>query len=502
MAKLKRTGKGPIRSGHARGLFALVALVIVCLGAGTGTASARGLSTGFIDDVYLSPNAATRDRWLARSQQEDAGILRLNVSWRAIATSKPKAPRSAADPAYAFGSLDAGILDAASRGFSVMLTVYNAPKWAEGAHRPGNVDPGTWKPSPSAFGNFGHALASRYSGHFANSSGVTLPRVRYFEAWNEPNLNLYLTPQWHGKKPASPQIYRGLLNAFYSGVHSGQHGAKVIAGATAPVGGPPGDATSMGPVTFLQNLFCLGKRCKHFHKPKLNVLSAHPITTAGGGRSGNPHEHAAFKRDLFLADFHRVGGILHAAERRHRVSGGGHHPLWATEMWWATNPPSAFGVSYAKQARWLPLALYLLWKQDARVAINFKIKDTRGFGSGLFTTNGKAKPSARTFRFPFVVHSAKKHSAAVWGKAPQAGRLAIQRKKNGKWRTLKAFSVKRGGVFTARVGVRPSAKLRAKIGHSASAASSASTTAAKASRLESPSLPTPAVLAPYVETAR
>jgi hypothetical protein len=257
----------------------------------------------------------------------------------------------------------------------------------------------------------------------------------------------------------------------------------------------------MGPVPFLQNLFCLGKRCKHFHKPKLDILSAHPITTSGGGRSGDPRQHAAYKRDLFLADFHRVGKILHAAERSHRVAGGKHHGLWATEFWWATKPPSAFGVSFAKQAKWINLALYLLWKQGAQVAINLKIRDTQGFGSGLYTASGKAKPSARTFRFPFVV-SGHKHGSRVWGKSPQAGRLAIQRKKNGKWRTLKAFNVKRGSVFTVRLGVPRSTKLRAKLGPATSVSSSASTTADAIRRLEQKSAPTSAALAPYLEKVR
>src|SRR5439155_199858 len=160
-------------------LVTVAAAALLSLGSGAETASAHGLATGFVDSVYLSPNAATRARWLDRSRQEDAGIVRLNVSWRGIATAKPQHARSAADPAYSFGALDGTVVDASSRGIPLMLTVFDAPKWAEGRHRPGGVPAGAWKANPGAFGNFARGLASRYSGHFVNGSGVTLPRGRY-----------------------------------------------------------------------------------------------------------------------------------------------------------------------------------------------------------------------------------------------------------------------------------------------------------------------------------
>jgi hypothetical protein len=477
----------------------LLAVLGFTLSCGASVASAHGLMTGFADDVYLSPKASARAHWLGRSRQENAGILRINASWRAITKSKPTHPRSPGDPAYDFGSLDAGLINARSRGFRVLLTVYDAPSWAEGKNRPGSVAPGTWKPSPKAFGDFAHAIAARYSGHYVTGSATKLPRVSYFEAWNEPNLADYLTPQWRGHKAVGPKLYRGLLNAFYRGVKSGQHGAKVVGGATAPVGDPPG-GNHMRPITFLDNLFCLKKHCKHFNKPKLDVLSAHPITSPGV--KAGPRAHAAIPTDTFVADFHRVRKVLHSAEKRHHIAGGKHHGLWATEFWWITNPPNKhYGVSWSKQAKWINVALYLLWKQGAQVAINFKIKDVHAFGSGVYSTNGKAKPSARAFRFPFVV-SGSKHSSSVWGKAPRSGRLAIQRKHKGHWKTMKSFKVKRGKVFRAHVGASRSAKLRGKIGQSKSLSSSAERVAAEAKRMQNPTVPAPRDLAPYIEGAR
>src|SRR5204863_108897 len=70
--------------------------------------------------------------------------------------------------------------------------------------------------------------------------GVSLPRVRYWQAWNEPNLTNFLTPQWsrrHGHLvAASPGIYRHLLNAFYAGVKAARRSDVVVTAGTAPFG--------------------------------------------------------------------------------------------------------------------------------------------------------------------------------------------------------------------------------------------------------------------------
>jgi hypothetical protein len=56
----------------------------------------------------------------------------------------------------------------------VLITVTYAPDWAEGPGQDRALYEGTWKPDASAFNDFAHALAQRYSGTFGN-----LPRVRY-----------------------------------------------------------------------------------------------------------------------------------------------------------------------------------------------------------------------------------------------------------------------------------------------------------------------------------
>ena len=68
------------------------------------------------------------------------------------------------------------------------------------------------------FGQFAEAVATRYSGTFATPALGTLPRVGYLEAWNEPNLSDYLTPQYTKKSTFAGDYYRGMVNAFSAGV--------------------------------------------------------------------------------------------------------------------------------------------------------------------------------------------------------------------------------------------------------------------------------------------
>jgi hypothetical protein len=81
--------------------------------------------------------------------------------------------------------------------------------------------------------------AVRYDGRFPDplKPGAFLPRVRYWQPWNEPNLSYYLSPQWTrtgGRwAPASAGIYRGLLNAFYAAVKRVSSSNFVVTAGTA-----------------------------------------------------------------------------------------------------------------------------------------------------------------------------------------------------------------------------------------------------------------------------
>jgi hypothetical protein len=442
------------------------ALAALALGICPAAATAHGLQTGFADGVYGSANAHQRNHWLSKTRAAHSRVVRMNVSWAGTAPHRPAHPRDPSDPAYNFAGLDAAVRSAASHHLRVLLTVLSAPRWAEAGHRPHNAPPGTWKPSPGAFGDFGHALGARYSGHFGG-----VPRVRYFQAWNEPNLSQYLTPQYKGKKQKSAARFRKMLNAFYAGVHSAQPSDRVLNGGLAPYGDPPGGSRTR-PLTFMRRLLCLRNGlgpAKHCHgKTHVDVFADHPIDTSGG-----PHRSAVSRNDAATPDFKHVTATLRAAERHHLVKPGGHRPLWATELWWDSDPPDHVqGVPVKVQAHWLEEALHILWNQGASVVINLQIRDAKfdrhnafaNDSTGVFFHSGKPKPSFTAWRFPFVV-SKRTHSAArVWGRSPAGGRLRIQAKRHGRWHTVKSIHVHSGQIFRPKVHVRPGRTLRAHVG--------------------------------------
>ena len=443
-------------------------------------ANARGLKLGFGDAVtFQSSSPAVRATWFSRAAAEGAKVVRISVFWRALARTRPNDPTNPADPRYDFSPLDASVRAAHAQHLQVMFTVNDAPDWAEGKNRPPGdaVPPGSWKPSPKALGQFAQALGRRYSGHYGG-----LPRVRYYEVWNEPNITKFLAPQWQGKKAVSPDFYRRMLNSFYKGMKKAQSGAKVIGGAMSPFGDTRTDPLDparprLRPLVFLRKLLCLKRNLKPSNcptKPHFDILSQHPLNF------NKPPRYRPFNsNDVQVATFGKVKKTLRAAERAKHVRPRHprHRPLWATEYIWYTNPPNPTGVSPMTQARWIEFGFYLLWKEGASVVLNYPLRDeprdptqpvSRWGTSGTFYYNGTKKPSYQSFRFPFVSDRKSKKKVRVWSKAPDSGRFAIQRAHGKGWRTVDSVRVHRGEVVTRTIKLRGKAKLRGQIGNTTS----------------------------------
>jgi hypothetical protein len=452
--------------------WALLALVVA------PTAHARGLEIGFADPLYASAAPQTRAVWLDRTLDASAQLVRIHLPWSAVAGPNPPAsPSNPADPSYNFTLTDGAVQDASARGLNVLLTVGRAPTWAEGSGRPASAPPGSWKPDAEAFAGFARAVATRYSGSF-DPPGLTplLPRVKYFQAWNEPNLDTYLTPQWNGRKASSPARYRRLLNAFYPEVKTVHPDNVVVSAGTAPYGSRRGGAR-MKPLKFWRSLLCLKKRHGKL-KPRrrcsdparLDVLAHHPIT-------GNPRRRARHHGDATIPELRVIRRMLRKAERAGKVLPPGRRPLWVTELWWETNPPETFTkVSLRRQARWIDDALYLIWKQRFSAAILLQVRDDpyepgdpfATLQSGVFFVDGSPKPSFKAVRFPFVTERRSPRHLTAWGKSPLSGALTIERKRHGKWHPLRRLQGTASGVFKTTVRVRGPAKLRARVGGVAS----------------------------------
>jgi hypothetical protein len=464
-----------VRGGLCLACVASIAYLLVA--AVPGDAEGRGLATGFrAEREYYTSDDLLRNRWFDATVEANADLVRIGVPWNDVAGAQPPAdPRNPADPTYDFAALDLAVRAAQQRGLDVMFSVARAPLWAEGPNRPPEVPQGNWNPDPTAYGDFAQALATRYSGTFPDPSGSgPLPRVSHFEAWGEPNLTGFLAPQWDGSTPTSPTLFRQLLNSFYAGVKSVHGDNLVIAPALAPYGDPPG-GSRMRPLKFLRELFCLKGRkepkpkkgCSEEDLPRLDIFSHHPINLVGG-----PTTSATHPDDATSGDLDRVKTVLRAAEKARHVKPAGRRPLWVTEFYWYSNPPTE-GFDFARplsvQARFLEQSFYVWWRDGAEVAINFLIRDdtsASGFilGTGIFFQDGTPKPAFDAFRFPFVADRRRKGKVLAWGKAPATGELEIQREQPGGWDTVKRLSVNDGAIFTTPLRIRGGATLRAVVG--------------------------------------
>ena len=111
-------------------------------------------------------------------------------------------------------------------------------------------------PDPAAFEQLMIGLGRRYDGSFGCGLPICLPtpleplptgpvlepipRVEFWSIWNEPNLDLFLRPQFRRGKPVVGSLYRSLFLAARSGLQASGHGGDtVLIGETSPSSGAP-----------------------------------------------------------------------------------------------------------------------------------------------------------------------------------------------------------------------------------------------------------------------
>ena len=376
-----------------------------------------------------------------------------------MAGTRPADPRNPSDPAYDFTSADASIKAASASGLQVIYSFTGAPAWAEGPNRDPDASPGSWRPDPQALGDFAAALGTRYSGSFPDPAqpGATLPKVKAFQVWNEPNLSKYLTPQWASGRPAAPDHYRRMLNAFYAGLHSTPSDALVVTAGTGPFGDPGPGGNRMMPALFVRELLCLRKRGTKLQAQScpqpatFDVLAHHPYSV------GAPSRKALNDDDVSIPDLGKLIGPLRAAEKAKRVLPAIKHRMWVTEVSYDSSPPDPDGVPATRHAGYLAQTLAILARAGVDTVIWFQVRDQApdpSFAatnqSGIYLRDGTPKLAQRAFRFPFYAGKSKRRTA-VWGRAFADGSVRIERRGNTGWRAVKTLSVKAGQTFETTI---------------------------------------------------
>jgi hypothetical protein len=350
--------------------------------------SASRMVVGFYDDAQVYGNtvwAVTQLRSLR------AGIVRTTLDWSHVAKRRPLKPADPADPAYNWTAVDKVVDETDKKGIRVLLAIYGTPRWAGPAR---NRVPRR----PLDLRLFATAAALRYSGTYTvkeqeNEPERTLPAVRRWLAWNEPNNPIFLRPQWkmvaRKWRVQAAYDYAKICGSIWSGVHATRlAGPKVACGATGPRGNdaPRSSRASTSPLLFMSWLRRAGLR-------RMDAYAHHPYY---GHRSEKPTTVSRSKKAVTMGN---IGVLI----KRVNQLWGSKTRVWVTEYGYQTNPPDRlFGVSYRNQARYMHQAVAMA-KKTRRIDmfVWFLIKDEgrlSGWQSGVLTRRGARKPAYRAFQ--------------------------------------------------------------------------------------------------------
>lgn len=437
-----------------RSLATVAVLAGALLALAVSPASAGGLDTAVLPAFDSVATA------LPRVEAAGASFVRLNVVWSTVAPPRRPTgfdPGDPGDPAYRWAGIDAEIRAVVARGLTPYVTVVQAPAWA----RRGSATSAA--PDPVQLGFFMRAIATRYSGDFDG-----LPRVRYWQVWNEPNLTPDLSPQLVNGKAVSPGRYRGMVNAFAGAVKAVHADNLVIAGGLAPFRDITPEVLKQdedwGPLSFMRDLLCLSRSLKPTcNDPvRFDIWSMHPYT------SGGPTHHAVLPDDVSLGDLPKVRWVLQAAVRAGHISSRGPVKFWVTEFSWDSNPPDPKGVPMRLLDRWVPQALYVMWRNGISLVTWFSVRDqplsTSFYQSGLYFRSGKPKPFLEGFRFPLVAFP-RAGGIYVWGRTPfgDSGRVEVELRDGSRWRLLGTLRTDAHGIFRHQFPVSSSGLVRARV---------------------------------------
>lgn len=439
--------------------IAAIAVAIGLIGAsGPAPAGAQPLETGISGMGEHSPAA------FSQVAATGARFVRISAPWQDVAPkTKPDSwnPSDPADPHYNWDFLDEEIIDTVKAGFEPLLLVEGAPTWAQGCTSPPGLQyVDVCDPSATALAEFATAAARRYSGNFQN-----LPRVRYWQGLNEPNLTLFFFPQFSADgKPLSASLYRPLINSFYAAVKSVDPSNLVVMAGLGPIAIR---GYTVGPMQFTRELLCM--RGSKNPKPikgqcdggvHFDIFDIHPYTTGGPTHTGGPN-------DVELGDMPKLQRLIVAADRAGHIQGSvAHTQIWVAEFSWDSRPPDPGGLPMKIETRWIAEALHVSWLAGVSNFFWYSLRDdprdpnltfSQTHESGLYfrgatVAQDRPKPAMQAFRFPFVAYPGKK-GLSFWGRTPASrrGKVLIMALRRGKWRKIGSTRASKFGIFRGTV---------------------------------------------------
>jgi hypothetical protein len=363
---------------------AVVAGIVIRGGGGEGAVALPEdpmpgrLLVGFQDDASFRW-ASDRAQLLDGARDAAASVIRTTVVWADVAPRRPANPTSSFGPAYQLDGVDDLVRNAQQRGIELLITIWGTPAWANGGEAP-NRPPR----DPQDLEDFAQALADRYSGRHSG-----YPSVRLYSAWNEPNLEQFLAPQFDSAgNSVAPALYAPIARAVYDGVKLGNAEALVAIGETSPRGhdvpSRGGVQDSHSPARFARLL------SEERPRVRFDAWAQHPYPPRS---ELGPTKPVRWPR-IGFANLERFGEALDDWFERDDI------PLWLSEYAHETAPDDVTGVSRELQAEYVQQAIALAADNPrARMLVWFIFRDRAGtlWQSGLLSADGAAKTSLAAF---------------------------------------------------------------------------------------------------------
>ena len=350
-----------------RRTIGLALLLFLSLAVPAMGAAAHPLETAFLDPAAFGGPEA--DLAFARASDAGTTVVRLQLIWSVTAPERrPRGfdPTDPADPGYRFAALDEQVRRAVRLGLDPIVYIETAPRWAFVRNH------GFLRPSPKAFGDFTLAAARRYGGHFEG-----LPRVRFWQAWNEPNK--LAGPRDEGERArlvprdgadASPPPSTACVPTTPSSPEGSRRSAQ---------------STVDAPLDFMRRLLCMSKgdtpkpTCKD-DDVRSTIWSHHPYTVRRADAHGD------CRTTSRSATCRRCRRFSTRRVRAHHVRSHAAVRFWVTEFSWDTSPPDPQGVPLKLHARWVSEALYRMWAAGVSLCVWFRL--TTILSASLRTSRG------------------------------------------------------------------------------------------------------------------
>jgi hypothetical protein len=474
-----------LQTSTAATLIAMLSALLVAVVWAVGNPPRAAASADQITVLDPTPSllngetAARRFDILDRLQALGVDSVRIQVQWQFLAPSPGSSTKpagfDASDPGdyppKAFEVLDSVVRGAVARGMEPMLTPTGPfPEWVSLSRR-GNL----YDPDPGEFEQFVEALGERYSGNcvppkcVVGPDGDSLPRVEQWAIWNEPNLKTFLRPQRDSKdRTVSGRIYRHLFLAAQRALEdSGHRRDLLLIGETAPSRG----SASTAPIRFLRQVLCLTSDYEL-------IGGCQPIVADGWSHHPyNPHipPWQPPKEDhRSIISIGSMGRLVDALRRAARAGATAERlPAYVTEYGIESHPQGGFGVSTQRQAEWLGIAEYLLYRNPWIASFGQYLLDDDpnprrllSFQTGLRFTNGFPKPSYDAFPVTLVARKRPQGGVEIWGHVrPGIGPYQVQIRFRdgdaGEGQPWTAIETNRDGYFGFDASDRPSRQWQA-----------------------------------------